>query len=173
MPNAAAAGTCESAFWRFSLAFYARPQVPAACLELQDSAGVDVNLMLYLLFLAYHQRQLDRADVARIDAAIRQWRDLAVVPLRTLRRKLKTGIAPMPAADTEALRSAVKRIELDAERIEQEWLELHAPPSSLGAPSTSRTGAARANLAAYHTLLGGLPDAAVETLLASYGEYIA
>jgi uncharacterized protein (TIGR02444 family) len=172
MPNAADAGTRESAFWQFSLAFYARPGVPAACLELQDSAGVDVNVLLYLLFLANHQRQLVDADVARIDVLIHEWRELAVIPLRTLRRKLKTGIAPMPSADTEALRSAIKRIELDAERVEQEWLERYAPPSSLGAPAPSRVAAARANLAAYGTLRNGLPDSAVEILLVAYGEHV-
>jgi len=42
----------ESPFWRFSLRFYSRPGVAAACLALQDEAGADVNLMLFLLFLA-------------------------------------------------------------------------------------------------------------------------
>jgi uncharacterized protein (TIGR02444 family) len=170
MPNAAA-GTRESAFWQFSLAFYARDRVAAACLEMQDGASVDVNVMFYLFFVANHQRQVDRTDVARIDAMIRSWREQTVVPLRTLRRRLKSGIEPVPAIDSESLRSAVKRIELDAERIEQEWLEQHAPASSLGTPASSRIAAARANLAAYGALLGGLPDAPVEILLEAYAQH--
>jgi len=39
-------------FWDFSLAVYRRPGVAAACLRLQDEAGVDVNLLLYFCWLA-------------------------------------------------------------------------------------------------------------------------
>jgi uncharacterized protein (TIGR02444 family) len=172
MPNAAAAGKDQSEFWRFSLAFYARPHVADACLELQDSAGVDVNVMFYLLFLAINQRQLDTADVARIDARVKAWRELAIVPLRTLRRGLKTGIEPLPVKDTDALRNAVKRIELDAERLQQEWLQQHAPISSVGTQSTSQVAAAQANLASYGSLLNGLPDAPVKILLEAYARHI-
>jgi uncharacterized protein (TIGR02444 family) len=172
MPKAAAAGTCESAFWRFSLAFYARPGVAEACLRLQDDAGVDVNVMFYVLFLATQMRQIDRIDVAQIDASIKAWREVAVVPLRTLRRRLKTGIEPVSVADTESLRSAVKRVELEAERIEQEWLEKNVPAPTLGTPSASRVAAAHANLAAYGALLNRLPDAPVAALLAAYAHHV-
>ena len=166
MSNAAA--TRESAFWQFSLAFYARPGVPTACLELQDQAAADVNVLLYLLFLANQRRQLERADVARIDARVAKWRNLAVVPLRTLRRKLKSGIEPFPAAHTESFRNVIKRIELDAERLEQEWMEQHAPATSLGITAATRVAAAQANLAAYGAILNGPPGTAVATLLDAY-----
>jgi len=39
------------AFWRFSLDAYGRPGVAAACLDLQDRHGCDVNLILYALWL--------------------------------------------------------------------------------------------------------------------------
>ncbi|CAN0405638.1 unnamed protein product, partial [Phaeothamnion confervicola] len=118
--------------WQFSLAFYARPTVADACLQLQDSAGVDVNLLLYLLFIATQNRQVDCNDVARLDALVKTWREQAVLPLRTLRRRLKTGIEPLPAASTDVLRSAIKRSELEAEHIEQDLLEQLAPASALG-----------------------------------------
>ena len=76
----------DSAFWRFSLRFYALPNVAPACLELQDKAGVDVNLMLFLLFLADNNRTLTRDDVARLDAEIAPWREHVVMPLRDLQR---------------------------------------------------------------------------------------
>ncbi len=145
----AAAGTRESAFWQFSLAFYARPGVADACLQLQDDAGVDVNVMFYVLFLATQRRQIDRTDAARVDSLVKKWRELAV-----------------------SLRSAVKRIELDAERIEQEWLERHVPASTVGTQSISQVAAAQTNLAAYGALLTGLPDAPVATLLAAYAQYV-
>ena len=168
MPNIPDIGSSESAFWQFSLAFYARPGVAGACLELQDKAGVDANILLYLLFLATQSRQLRRADVANVDALVSAWREQAVIPLRTLRRVLKSGIAPFPVIDTATLRSAVKRIELEAEHLEQLGLERLAPASALGTPATPRAAAARANLAAYGAFLNGLPDAPVETLLTAY-----
>jgi len=170
MPNAAA-GTRDSAFWQFSLAFYERPGVADACLALQDETGADVNVMFYVLFLARQLRQIDRVDAAHIDASIKGWREIAVVPLRTLRRRLKIGIEPIAIADTEALRSAVKRIELDAERIEQEWLEANVPAATLGTQATSPLAAAQTNLAAYGALLGDLSRAHVATLLAAFAQH--
>jgi uncharacterized protein (TIGR02444 family) len=169
MPNEPG-GRRDSAFWKFSLAFYARPHVANACLELQDRAGVDVNLLLYLLFLAHDDRQVGRDDVARLDALIAAWREHVVLPLRALRRELKTGIAPVPVADSEALRSAIKRDELEAERIEQELLERLAPVSTLGKPAASSDTAARANLAAYGGFLNGLPEAPVALLLDAFAQ---
>ena len=172
MPNAAA-GTRDSPFWQFSLAFYARPGVADACLALQDETGADVNVMFYVLFLAGQLRQIDRVDAAHIDASIKAWREITVVPLRTLRRRLKTGIEPIAIADTEALRSAIKRIELDAERIEQEWLETNVPAGTLGVQAQSAVGAAKANLAAYGALLGELSEARIATVLAAFEQHTA
>ena len=154
-----------SPFWRFSLAFYARPPVAAACLELQDHAGIDVNLLLYLLFLATRGRQVSRDDVARIDAGIAPWREQVVLPLRSVRRQLKPGIPPCDKTASDLLRSAVKRAELDAERIEQETIERLAPVDTVGHATASRLDAARANLAAYGAFIGALPAAPLATLL--------
>lgn len=149
-------GRSESAFWRFSLGFYALPEVAPACVLLQDEGGMDINLMLFLLFLAESSRAVSRAEIARIDADIAAWREDAVKPLRVLRRKLKTGIGPMPLRDSEGLRNLVKQVELESERLEQEFLARLAP--GLGASAPSRTEAARANLAAYAAFLGQVPE---------------
>ena len=160
----------HSPFWNFSLEFYSRPHVAPACLKLQDSAGVDVNVLLYLLFLAQQGRRLNRDDVARIDATVLSWREQVVKPLRTLRRNLKNGMAPFDADATGALRSEIKRIELEAERIEQQTIEHLVPASAIGTPMASPATAARDNLAAYGELLGGLPDAPVKLLLEVFSE---
>src|SRR4051812_22491971 len=166
-------GTAESRFWQFSLDFYARPRVADACLELQDGAGVDVNVLFFVLYLAMQSRALKSVDVARIDANIKIWREEAIVPLRTLRRKLKTGIAPLAPADTDKLRSAVKRLELEAEHIEQQWLERNHPPATVGTVARSPIAAAQANIVAYGELLNGLPDPPVATLLLEFSAHVA
>ena len=160
----------ESPFWRFSLRFYSRPRVAAACLALQDEAGADVNLMLFLLFLAEHKRQATGEDIARLDGAVRSWRDRVVKPLRELRRVLKTGIGEIPISVSETFRGQIKRLELESERIEQHVLE-GFELASLGVSTASRERIAEANLAVYGEHLGGFPAPALATILAAFGEF--
>jgi uncharacterized protein (TIGR02444 family) len=156
----------ESPFWRFSVRFYARPEVAPACLELQDKAGVDVNLMLFLLFLAEEKRVLTNDEVVRLDARIASWRAQVVMPLRDLRRRLKGGIGEAARDLSEGLRNMVKRVELEAERLEQGLLEAQA--AEVGTTGTSREAAAQANLATYSAFLGGLPEAPLQIVLAAF-----
>jgi uncharacterized protein (TIGR02444 family) len=160
----------ESPFWRFSLRFYARTKVSAACLALQDEAGVDVNLLLFLLFLAEHQRQVSVEDVATLDAAVLAWRDSVVKPLRALRRALKTGIGEISVTVSETFRGQIKRLELDSEHIEQSVLERFSA-ANLGAPSASRMDAAQNNIAAYEAHLGPFPAQAKTNILSGFAEF--
>ena len=155
----------DSAFWRFSLRFYALPEVAPACLTLQDEANVDVNLLLFLLFLAEQGRAVTRDEVAGLDAAITPWRRQVVEPLRAIRRELKGGIGDIPPATSEGLRTMVKKVELEAERLEHARLENHA--LKLG-KTAAREDAARTNLAAYEAYLGGLPSGPRDVLLQAF-----
>jgi hypothetical protein len=47
--NEPAAG--DGGLWPFALGFYARPGVAAALIALQDNAGVDVDLVLFAMWL--------------------------------------------------------------------------------------------------------------------------
>jgi hypothetical protein len=91
-----------------------------------------------------------------------------VVPLRAARRSLRTLIGSIDRDTAEALRANVKRIELEAERIQQETLERMNPASATGVSTSSRAGAARTNLAAYGAHLGGLPDELLAPLLQAF-----
>src|SRR3546814_5478507 len=76
----------DGAHWRFSVAVYGRPEVPASCLHLQDTYGVDVNVLLLALFAARRGRGVDGAGVARLDRAVQALRARVTVPLRPIRR---------------------------------------------------------------------------------------
>jgi uncharacterized protein (TIGR02444 family) len=161
----------ESAFWQFSLRYYRRAEVPAACLSLQDEQGIDVNLLFFILFLATNQRQISADEIRRMAACVSAWRTRVVQPLRAIRRDLKSGIAPVDAVAAEALRSAIKRDELQAERLQQEILEREFPPASVGSHAPARV-AAEANIAAYGavgTVSGTLPAVHINTLLSALG----
>ena len=106
-------------FWRFSLAFYARPGIPDALIALQDRAGLDVNLMLFALWRgAMHGQGLQASELRAAAAAIAPLRREIVGPLRELRRRLK----PVGDADIQALRRRVLGLELAAERAVQSRL---------------------------------------------------
>src|SRR3546814_8824998 len=62
----------DGAHWRFSVAVYGRPEVPASCLHLQDTYGVDVNVLLLALFAARRGRGVDGAGVARPARAVQR-----------------------------------------------------------------------------------------------------
>lgn len=167
----------ESAFWLFSLRFYRRPQVAPICLTLQDDHGVDVNILFFLLYLAINQRRLSLDEVERIDAYIQAWRTNIVQPLRAIRRQLKPGIEPVAIAESEALRRAIKRDELHAERLQQQTLERAFPLATTGFQASSGAAAAE-NLLAYSQVVSamslnkgaGLPQSAVDTLLKALAE---
>lgn len=154
-------------FWDFSLDFYARPGVPAACLALQEGAGADVNVVLFLLHLAAHGRALDGAEIADIDAAVAGWRAQVVQPLRAARRALKAPPAAFAGESSARLRTAVKRDELEAERLQQLTMEALFPPAATGRAGAP-AAAARANLDAYAARLPRPPAAALATLLAAF-----
>jgi len=156
----------ESAFWQFSLRFYRRREVPALCLQLQDECGIDVNVLFFILFLATNGRRVAADEMRRIDDSVSDWRRQVVQRLRAIRRGLKAGIAPVEGEAAEALRSAIKRDELQAERLQQEALEREFPLGAIGQAAMPRDAAA-ANVAAYGAIIGGWDEKAANALLAA------
>ena len=154
----------RTSFWTFSLAFYARQHVADLCLELQDRHGVDVNVLLFLLWQASRRRRLDSDDIGQVVALVADWRQHVVLPLRAVRRVLKTPASSWPAAEVHALRERVKADELQAERLQQEMTERVF--GELGTPDDV-AAAAQSNCAVYAAVLSvSLPQQHV-TYLAS------
>jgi len=168
MTDAPETGSQGSPFWRFSLGFYRDPAVAAACIALQDQAGVDVNVLLFLLWNATLARSLPQPVIADLDRRIAGWRRAAVIPLRELRRALKVPPPVVDAGAAEAFRTRVKAVELEAERLQQQTL-FDLTPTLRFEPAASRLAAARASVAAYEEMNAqGFPAAAVETILAAF-----
>jgi len=158
----------ETPFWRFSLAFYRQAGVSDACIALQDGCGVDVNLLLFLFWLASDDRQLSAEEVQMLDDNVRDWRNLTIIPIRDARRKLKGAATLVAPGKQEAFRTKVKAIELDAERLQQEALYEFTQSGPLGSEASPPV-AARANFAAYEQVLGArFPQAAVDVLTAAF-----
>ena len=132
--------------WRFSLAFYALPGVARALIALQDRDGLDVNLMLFAMWLGISGRgRLDRDGLAAAERAVDRIRTEIVEPLRSLRRRLRGD----PGGDVLHLREGVKALELAAEKLVQARLERFAGPAEADMAAEARLTAAHANLALY------------------------
>jgi uncharacterized protein (TIGR02444 family) len=129
------------AFWRFSLGFYARPGVAPALIALQDRDGLDVNVILYALWLGLTRgHATSAADLAVAEAAAAPLRAAVVVELRGLRRRLRPHSDP----DVQALRRRVQALEIAAERAVQERLAGSLTPRDAAG---DRVETAAANLA--------------------------
>lgn len=165
--GAGSAGAGSSPFWIFSLKIYRSPAVQAACLELQDGSGVDVNVLLFMLWLGSLGRQLTTDEVRGVVDAVEPWRRDVVVPLRSARRALKLPPSAFQGSASEALRAQVKRAELEAERLQQDIL-FQLSGRKLGSAGADPTLAAGANVAGYATVLGRVfPTEPVATMLAA------
>jgi len=138
-------------FWNFSLGLYGRPGVAQACIALQDGFGLDVNLLLFCCWHGQANRRLTDEDLRRAMSAAEAWQREVVQPLRAVRRRLKAGVAPISAAECEALRRKVNDLELEAERIAQAALE------ALPGPAAGRRPVVAENLALYLKLMGRDP----------------
>ena len=106
----------DDGLWPWILDVYARPGVAEACLELQDTAGQNVPLLLWAGWTASTGRRLDQDTREAASDTARAWEDTAVAPLRAVRRALKVRVVDMEDDDREAVRAQVKAVELDAER---------------------------------------------------------
>ena len=116
-------------FWDWALEAYTRQPVAEACLSLQDAHGQNVPWLLWAAWMAGEGRSADLKDAARM---IRAWDVEIGAPLRSVRRALKAPRPPVDETAKEALRDAVKAVELKGERVLMESLEaLSGPP---GAP---------------------------------------
>ena len=129
-------GKSAADHWQFSLAVYGQQGIAEHCLELQHRLGMDVNVLLLMLWAA---GRWDRAptseQIADADGRICAWRQQIVTPLRQLRTRLKHGPPPAPDITTDGLREDIKQLELNAERMEQDVLAQWVKVQEASAPS--------------------------------------
>ena len=119
--------------WTFACDLYGRPSVAQACLLLQDEAGADVPVLLYLIWCARTGRPVDAAEVVRAEACITSWRGKVIEPLRAVRRAMRSNL--LPGQHIEACREGVKAAELEAERLALAALAASAPePAGAAGP---------------------------------------
>jgi len=154
----------HESFWDFSLRIYARENVPAACLRLQDEFNVDVNLLLYGCWLGVSGKDLDGNTLRRALEFSSVWNTEVVHPLRRIRRWMKDencGGGEIDRVARLALRERVKATELAAEHLQQSTLAGWIVPGG----DFGSLEAVTANLRRYFEAIGiQLDGTAVENL---------
>jgi len=106
------------------VALYGRKAVSGACLLLQERTRLDVNVLLMAAWCGAKRRQpLDDQSVRQAGALVADWHREIVIPLRTVRRRLKNGPAPAPSEQTDQLRAKLQALEISAELVELAQLQ--------------------------------------------------
>lgn len=146
MENRLNAEQSGEAVWRFAVALYDRPGVAPAALALQER-GFDVIVLLACLFAdGRPEGGLSPAGLDGLVASVEPWQQRVTRPLRVVRDALKS----LPDAGAQVLRSQVKAVELEAERVacERAAVALAAhPPGTQSCDAIFALYAARLGLA--------------------------
>jgi len=105
-------------FWNFSLELYEAEGVAAACLELQDTYQLDVNLILFCFWHGSTYGEVDPELLLDVIELSSEWRSHVVQPLRSARTWMK--LSPNPNDQFDSLRERIKADELMAEKFQTE-----------------------------------------------------
>jgi len=120
-------------FWDFSLRTYRAAGVADACLTLQNTYGLDVNLILYCCWVGGSRGRLKETPLIAALSFSASWAARVVRPLRESRTWMKTtGCTDpnVPTAACMALREKLKAVELESEHLQQTVLEALAGTST-------------------------------------------
>ncbi len=151
--------------WDFALIVYRRDGVAEACLALQESHGVDVNVLLFCCWLGESGRgALSAKEMADALALVDRWLRDVVRRLRAVRAGLKGGLGNIDVEYSDPLRGQIMACELDAEHVEHMTLmaAFERPVAEPMPPAEERAKDAAGNVALYFDALG-ITVAEVET----------
>ena len=103
--------TTENPFWQFTIKLWQHIEIRQILLELQDSRGLNINLLLLMLWLAKHNILVSEEQLLLLRAITEPLDDEILQPLRQLRKALKT----FPGIPDELYQSA-QHLELALEK---------------------------------------------------------
>lgn len=150
--------------WDFVLNYYGRKGVSDTLIGLQDNHGIDVNMLLFLMWMAAQSKSVAADDVKFVSTTSQAWQRAVVVPIRGVRRLLKENAPLVPAEAAAAFRKKVQAIELEGEQ-----LQLNAMAALVGRLKPAQASpeeAARRNVKTFEAVAGKtFPPAAVDGLV--------
>lgn len=99
----------DNDFWQFSLSLYANPEVANFCLRLQDQHNMQVNLLLYSIWLSF-ERCILEPQLIKQNSQLQNWLSQVIPAIRKARRAVGENSKQAP------LYKQLKACELDAEQ---------------------------------------------------------
>lgn len=144
-------------FWNFSVDLYAQARVAEACLDLQNSYGLDVNMLLFCYWHGVNLGVFPARTIGQAWEFSQTWKKEAVQPLRNVRRWMKeqaTTHSTFNQPQFEALRTRIKFDELAAEKYQQEFLEQIALANAEPPSANKGQEACNSNIAKLFELVG-------------------
>lgn len=112
----------ESEFWNYSINAWQLTGVESACLDLQDTYSLDINLLLFCCWTGSRQLRLSSTDMQQLLNTGTQWQTI-IKPLRASRKLLKEQPLAMPTKTAEQTLKNIREMELHAEHMAQIALE--------------------------------------------------
>ena len=156
--------------WDFVLNYYGRKGVSEALIRLQDDHGIDVNMLLFLAWMAAQGKCLSPDDVKFVSTTSHVWQRSVVVPIRAVRRLLKENAPLVPADAAAAFRKKVQAIELEGEQLQLNAMAAMAATLTPRRASSSETAVLQSLEAFQHVIGKNFPAAAIDTLVAGLRE---
>jgi uncharacterized protein (TIGR02444 family) len=158
--------------WDFVLNYYKQQGVSEAAIALQDGIGIDVNMILFLMWLAGEKRTLQTTDILSVSAASKGWQHQVVVPIRAVRRLLKDNAPLVEQATALAYRKKIQALEIEGEQLQLNAMAALVP-SLKPASAVTAGDAARTNLANFATVTGKpFPQTAVDAFVRALKEAV-
>ena len=145
-------------FWDFSLDVYMSEGVGAAFLELQKAHELDVNILLFCMWVGASGRgSLTTEQMSVLLDAVSVWHEDVVRALRAIRVRMKGGIENAPSQLSESLRQRIQKTEIDCEHAEQLMLtEVLDMTADKGKTASERLIDAASNLSTYFATFGSI-----------------
>ena len=112
-----------NSLWDFAVDFYQHAPIKTACLTLQDEAAADVCVLLAVVWLGKKGKQLTGAETALLISTVEVWQQQMTLPLRQLRKQIKSFIEGNYSLDAEPIYQQIKAAELQAERATLQQLQ--------------------------------------------------
>ena len=113
----------DSDFWDFSISFYMQPEVEKICIELQNKYEFDINIILFVFWLAAEKNTVLTTDKWQLLLTVSlPWQEI-IKPLRKSRALLKDSTIAWPADFQYETKDSIGQIEINAEHIQQLAME--------------------------------------------------
>ncbi|GAB1260912.1 TIGR02444 family protein [Aurantivibrio plasticivorans] len=154
----------ENPLWDYVTTLYGNKRLQGLLLEWQDNVGVNINVVLFMLWLAEQRKVMDEGQIDVIESAIESLHHSFVLPLRALRRR---AAAHCDSATSPWLMSKKKILdaEIQAEQMVIATLYAWSIDCTSEATDLDIDSLKQHNLSTYLQQFSSLPSISATTLL--------